>query len=69
MSIANLEPLVLEQLQTLTLDPTRPLIISDADEVLLQFVAGAGNLSGGARYVARPSIFRSIWQHQTQAEQ
>lgn len=40
MSIANLEPLVLEQLQTLTLDPTRPLIISDADEVLLQFVAG-----------------------------
>ncbi|MDF1686033.1 MAG: hypothetical protein ACJAVO_002788 [Parvibaculaceae bacterium] len=39
-SIANLEPLVLEQLQSLSLDPARPLIISDADEVLLKFVAG-----------------------------
>lgn len=28
------------QLEALTLDPGRPLIISDADEVLLQFVAG-----------------------------
>ena len=31
---------VLQQLQALSLDPTRPLIVADADEVLLQFVRG-----------------------------
>jgi len=36
----ELDPEVREALNTLDLDPTQPLIISDADEVLLQFVAG-----------------------------
>ena len=32
-------PEILAQLETLELDPARPLIISDADEVLLRFMA------------------------------
>jgi len=36
----TLDPEVKKALDALDLDPTRPLIISDADEVLLQFVAG-----------------------------
>ena len=32
-------PDILVQLETLTIDPKRPLIISDADEVLLRFMA------------------------------
>jgi len=37
---AAIDPEVLITLDALDLDPSRPLIISDADEVLLQFVAG-----------------------------
>ncbi len=37
---ADLDPDVRKSLDALDLDPARPLIISDADEVLLQFVAG-----------------------------
>jgi hypothetical protein len=36
----DIDPEVMPSLNALDLDPTRPLIISDADEVLLQFVAG-----------------------------
>ncbi|MBM3490430.1 MAG: hypothetical protein FJX68_08265 [Alphaproteobacteria bacterium] len=36
----RLLPAVLAQLEALSLDPGRPLIVADADEVLLQFVRG-----------------------------
>ncbi len=39
----EIDPEVLKSLEALDLDPQRPLIISDADEVLLQFVAGLEN--------------------------
>ncbi|PCJ71559.1 MAG: hypothetical protein COA62_02935 [Rhodobiaceae bacterium] len=40
MDRSALDPEVEKALKALDLDPARPLIISDADEVLLQFVAG-----------------------------
>jgi len=36
--MSKIEPQIMSQLEALTLDPHRPLIISDADEVLLKFM-------------------------------
>ena len=36
--MSNIEPQIMAQLEALSLDPNRPLIISDADEVLLKFM-------------------------------
>ena len=36
--MSNIEPHIMAQLEALSLDPNRPLIISDADEVLLKFM-------------------------------
>ena len=36
--MSKIEPHIMSQLEALTLEPTRPLIVTDADEVLLKFM-------------------------------
>lgn len=51
LSASELHPEVLEQIAAITIDPARPLIISDADEVIFAFIRGL------ERYLHRHDLY------------